>query len=991
MNHDINYETEEENLHKLIDFLQRENQQLKELLEQAGIDYSSCVEGNAGVLSVSDQGKRILPFAITENAARHFFARFWGREDVYAKRSVNKKSGKAGYFPQCDNFWHYGVCPKANRVKIQCGKCENQSYSKLGITQIMEHLKGEREDASDVIGVYPLLPDDTCRFIVFDFDNHENGAEEKDFANTDNEWKEEVDAVRTICKEQGIDALAERSRSGRGAHLWIFFNQKISANLARKFGFALLDKGAETVNMKSFRYYDRMLPAQNHLPDGGIGNLIALPLQGQALKEGNSAFIDENWNAYPNQWKALMQTKRLSKEKLEECIKNWLPENPFESREVENEETRLKPWERQQRFHQEDVRGSMKIVLSNLIFVDTKNLKYRLQNQVRRLAAFLNPVYFKNQRIGYSNYQESRMIYMGQDEQGYIGIPRGLYDELIQRCCEAGIKCHIEDERTVGRSIDVIFQGELRESQVPAVEKMLEHDTGILSAATAFGKTVVCSRLIAERKVSTLILLESSALIEQWVDALHNFLDIKEELPEYQTPSGRIRKRKNLIGRIHGAHDSSTGIIDIAMVGSLCKKGEPHPRLQEYGMVIMDECHHAAAATVIEILQAVKAKYVYGVTATPVRSDGLEKIGYMLLGNIRYRYTAKDRAKEQGIEHLVYPRFTRVAYPRSQEMHINDAYMLIRDSEVRNEQIVEDVKKCIAHGRTPVVLTRYKEHASLLSERLQAYADNLLLLYGNKSKKELQKVREQMEKVPAGETMILVATGQMVGEGFNYPRLDTLIMATPISWRGIVEQYAGRLNRDYAGKKDVLIYDYVDSHIDKFDRMYGKRLKAYKQIGYRICTNISAEKQEAGAIYDFENYLEVFERDLQEAEKDIIISSPRMNRKKVYRMVSLLKERQDAGVKVTVVTWHPDCYKYGKSEVRMELLEQLRSTGFEIQLMEEGCEHFMVVDQKIVWYGNMNFLSKEDMEDNLMRVVSGNIAAEIMKRTFGGEKELMNW
>ena len=990
MNPDVTYETEKESLYKLIDFLQRENQQLKELLEQAGIDYSPCVEEKVGTVSVSDQGKRILPFAITENAARHFFARFWGREDVYAKRNVNKKSGKAGYFPQCDNFWHYGVCPKANRVKIQCCKCENQSYSKLGIAQIMEHLKGEKEDASDVIGVYPLLPDDTCRFIVFDFDNHQRGAEENDFANIDNEWKEEVNAVRTICREQGIDALVERSRSGRGAHLWIFFTEKISANLARKFGFALLDKGAETVNMKSFRYYDRMLPAQNHVPDGGIGNLIALPLQGQALKEGNSAFIDENWNAYPDQWKALMQTKRLSKEKLEGCIKNWLPENPFESG-VENEETRLKPWEYQQKFHQEDITGSMKIVLSNLVYVDTKNLKYRLQNQVRRLAAFLNPVYFKNQRIGYSNYHESRTIYMGQDEQGYIGIPRGLYDELIQRCCEAGIKCHIEDERTVGKTIDVTFQGVLRESQVPAVEKMLEHDTGILSATTAFGKTVVCSRLIAERKVSTLILLESSALIEQWVDALHDFLDIKEDLPEYQTPSGRIRKRKSVIGRIHGAHDSSTGIIDIAMLGSLCKKGELHPRLQEYGMVIMDECHHAAAATAEEVLREVKAKYVYGVTATPMRSDGLEKIGYMLLGNIRYLYTAKDRAKEQGIEHLVYPRFTRVVYPRSQEMHINDAYMLIKNNEVRNEQIVDDVKKCIDNGRTPMVLTRYKEHASLLSERLQAYADKLFLVSGDKSKKELQKIREQMEKVSAGETMILVATGQMVGEGFDYPRLDTLIMATPVSWKGIVEQYAGRLNRDYAGKKNVVIYDYVDIHIDKFDKMYGKRLKAYRQIGYQICTNISAEKQEAGAIYDFENYLEVFERDLQEAEKDIIISSPQMNRKKVYRMISLLKERQEAGVKVMIVTWHPDYYRYGKSEVCMELLEQLRGTGFEIQLMEESCEHFAVVDQKIVWYGNMNFLSKEDMEDNLMRVVNEDIAAEVMEMTFGGEKELADW
>lgn len=452
----------------------------------------------------------------------------------------------------------------------------------------------------------------------------------------------------------------------------------------------------------------------------------------------------------------------------------------------------------------------------------------------------------------------------------------------------------------------------------------------------------MCSKLIAERKVSTLILLESSALMDQWADALQDFLDIQEELPEYQTPSGRIRKRKSMIGRIHGAHDSSTGIIDIAMVGSLCKKGEFHPRLQEYGLCLMDECHHAAASTVIEILQEIKAKYVYGVTATPMRSDGLEKIGYMLLGNIRYRYTAKDRAKEQGMKYLVYPPFTRVAYPRSQEMHINDAYMLIKDNEVRNKQIVDDVKKCIAHGRTPVVLTRYKEHASLLSERMQAYADKIFLLSGDKSKKELQEVRLQMEEVSADETMILVATGQMVGEGFDYPRLDTLIMATPVSWKGLVEQYAGRLNRDYAGKKDVVIYDYVDSHIDKFDKMYGKRLKAYKQIGYQICTNISGEKQEAG-------------------------------------------------VKVTVVTWHPDCYKYGKSEVRMELLEKLRSTGFEIQLMEEGCECFLVVDQKIVWYGNMNFLSKEDMEDNLMRVVSGDIAAEIMEMTFGGEKELMDW
>lgn len=978
-----------QNLQELVHQLQEENKKLKTLLEQAGIDYLLYIDVDKGESFDPDQGKRILPFAITEKTVRYFFGRFWGREDVYAKRSVSKKTGKAGYYPQCDNFWQYGVCPKVKNVKMQCSRCENRRYSKLGPQQIMEHLRGDKEDGTDVIGVYPLLPDDTCRFIVFDFDNHEKGAEEKDYANVDDMWREEVDALRTICKEYGIDALVERSRSGRGAHLWIFFTQKIPAKLARKFGFALLDKGAETVNMKSFRFYDRMLPTQNYVSDEGLGNLIALPLQGQALKKGNSAFIDDNWNAYPDQWSVLMQTKRLSREKVEDCIEKWLPANPFESDKVNGEE-QIKPWEYQKKFNREDVQGCMEIVLSNLIYVDTKNLKVRLQNQVRRLAAFLNPVYFRNQRIGYSNFQESRYIYMGQDEQEYIGIPRGLCDILRQRCEEAGIQYHVEDHRVAGRKINVEFQGELRESQRIAVEKMLEHDTGILSAATAFGKTVVCSNLIAKRKVNTLILLESSALIEQWVDSLNGFLSIDEELPEYQTPSGRVKKRKNIIGKIHGAHDSSTGIIDIAMVGSLYKKGEFHPKLQEYGMVIMDECHHAASATVEKILREVKAKYVYGVTATPMRSDGLEKINYMLLGDIRYRFTAKDRAKEQGIEHLVYPRFTRIAHPRNQEMHINEAYMLIKDDDVRNNQIIMDVKQCVDNGRTPVVLTRYKDHALSLSERMKTYADKLFLLSGDKSQKELKEIRTQMDEVTRDETMILVATGQMVGEGFDFPRLDTLIMATPVSWKGIVEQYAGRLNRDYEGKKNVIIYDYVDSHINKFDNMYSRRLKAYKQIGYQIYTNNDPGKQEANAIYDFENYLEVFDKDLQQAKKEIIISSPQMNRKKVYKLISLLWERQEAGVKVTIVTWHPDYYKYGKSEVRMELLEKLRNAGFVIQLMEEACEHFALVDREIVWYGSMNFLSKEDMEDNLMRVVSKEIAAEIMEMTFGGGKELMD-
>ena len=255
----------------------------------------------------------------------------------------------------------------------------------------------------------------------------------------------------------------------------------------------------------------------------------------------------------------------------------------------------------------------------------------------------------------------------------------------------------IQDERCAGRAIKAEFQGQLKESQIPAVEALLEKETGILNAATAFGKTVVCCNVIAQKKVNTLILLQSSALLEQWESALEKFLQIDEELPEYETPSGRKKRRKSVIGKLQGAHDSTTGIIDIAMVGSVCKKGEFHKRLKEYGLVLVDECHHAASDTIVEILQEVNAKYVYGVTATPLRSDGLEKITYMLLGSIRYKYTSKDRAKEQGIEHLVYPRFTRAVAPRFQQekMHPNVAYDILRENEERDNIILRDIVKCI--------------------------------------------------------------------------------------------------------------------------------------------------------------------------------------------------------------------------------------------------------------------------------------------------------
>ena len=980
-------------LQKQLNDLQLENQILKNILDRAGLSYhielSAYRQSDNKETYDPEQGKRIIhPQVITENMANQFFYMFWGRQDVYAKRSVNKETGKAAYYPQCNNFWT-NVCHKKIKDGVSCKDCKNRSYKLITKKDILNHLQGNAYNASDVIGVYPLLSNGTCRFMVFDFDNHDKRAEEKDFANIDDTWIEEVEAMREICVLNGIEPLVERSRSGKGAHIWIFFDKPIAASLVRKFGFTLLDKGAEQVNLKSFKYYDRMLPAQDSLPDdGSVGNLIALPLQGKALLDGNSAFVDGNWNAYPNQWKIMFNKPRLSQEFLEEKIKEW--SNSVNDIDVNtDEDDREKPWDRVWHFNKNNVDGKLHITLSNGIYVDNTNLKASIQNKIRRMAAISNPIFYKNQVIGTSNYDTSRWIYLGKDHlSGYIQIPRGLYDELLEHVNQTDINYEIEDERQQGRNINVAFHGELRPEQDMALKGLTKYDNGILYATTAFGKTVVSSAIIAQKKVNTLIILESSALMEQWKEALDKFLNINEELPTYETKTGRVRKRKSLIGTLQGVHDSMTGIIDIAMAGSLCKKGEYHKLLNQYGLVIVDECHHSASETIANILKEIKAKYVYGVTATPKRGDGLEKINYMLIGPIRYSYTAKEKAKEQGIRHLVYPRFTRTVPPRgviTNNMHPNEAYEIIHNNDIRDEQIIEDVKNCVSVGRTPVILSRYKDHSGKLYERLKSYADHVFLMTGNNSKKEHKKILEQMRQVDKDESLILIATGSLVGEGFDFPRLDTLFMATPVSFRGVVEQYAGRLNRDYAGKQNVMIYDYVDSHIPMFDNMYVKRLKAYKQIGYELVGVLQTDKQVVNAIYDGDNYSENYHKDLLDANKNIIISSPAISEPKVYELINMLKEKQMSGVQITIVTWTPDSYGFGDAAYWMQLHEDMRKAGFYIKTVEESCERFAVIDQEVVWYGNINLLAKNKIDDSIMRVISKEIAGELMELTFGNK------
>ena len=967
-----------EQLQQLIAQLEEENRYLRGLLEKHGIPYHDP-KPQYQQTDHPHQGQ-ILPFTITPEMAQFFYSVFRGRRDVYSKRS-NRKDGGSIYYPVCDNFWKYGVCPKAEGKQIKCGKCKYQQYTPLRLRALMDHLAGKREDCTDVIGIYPLLPDDTCNFLVFDFDNHEKG---QDGPNTDDAWIGEVNALREICCMHDLDVLVERSRSGKGAHIWMFFEAPIPAETARKFASTLLTKGAESVNQTSFKSYDRMLPLQDHLPEGGVGNLIALPLQGKALKHGNSAFIDENWIPYPDQWAVLKRIKRIPAQYVEERIQEWAKETgelgELAGTYSETEQNTEKPWvKKQSGFHAADAAGPVRIVLADGLYVEKTGLKPRLQNQIRRLAAYSNPQFYRNRAMGYSVYNTPRIVYCGEDIDNYIHIPRGCLESLCERLEDADIPYILHDERTSGTTVKVSFRGELYSEQKEAADQLLRYDTGVLSAATAFGKTAVGAWLIAQRKVNALVLVRNTEIMKNWQEDLEKFLDIQEEPPEYTTPSGRRKKRKSVIGRLQANHNSLTGIIDIAMITSLGKRDQINPIVQDYGLVIMDECHHAGADTDEAVLRQVRARYVYGLTATPKRDDGQEQKIFMQFGPIRYKYTAKDRAKKQGIGHYVYPRFTRLVSTADHRLSAVEANQLVIESSVRNTQIIADVIACVTEGRTPLVMTKYKDHAALLYEKLQNKAEHVFLLQGGRSRKQRDSIRVQMSSVPENESMIVVAIGKYIGEGFNYPRLDTLLLAMPISWQGNVEQYAGRLNRDYEGKRDVVIYDYIDSHIPVLDRMYHKRLRAYKQIGFEICTSPGIEATDTNAIFDSDNYRSIYEQDLLHAEKEIVISSPGLGNRKVKELITLIRERQERGVQITVLTIPPaDC----EDVVRAHMEESIRLLGAAAITVAQvsGChEHFAVIDRSLVWYGSMNLLSREKEDDNLIRIQSKTVAEELLE------------
>ena len=734
-----------------------------------------------------------------------FRSLFRGREDVYPKRWDNAATGKSGYAPVCANEWAPRICGKP---RVKCGACPNQAFREVTDEAIDGHLRGRH-----TIGVYPMLADDTCRFLATDFDKAS--------------WRRDANALLEACRLKGVPAALERSRSGNGAHVWIFFAGPVPAALARRLGAHLVTEAMERNPDIGFKSYDRFFPSQDTVPTGGFGNLIALPLQGGPRKNGNSVFLADNFDPHADQWAFLSSLRCLSLAEATAIADDAGRQGRVVGLRLPLDDNDDEPWAAppSRRRPLPAIAGPLPeridAVLGDQLYIPRAGLPPGLVNRLIRLAAFQNPAFYSAQAMRRSTYGIPRIIACAELLSRHIALPRGCREAMERLLEELGVEVDLRDERNPGRPLDTGFLGELTAEQQSAAAALLEHEAGVLSAATGFGKTVVAASVIAARRTNTLVLVHRRQLMEQWIARLAAFLDLPA----------------SAIGRIGGGRRKPGGLVDVGVIQSLARKGEVDDIVADYGHLVVDECHHISAVSFEAVARRAKAKYVLGLSATVTRRDGHHPIVFMQCGPVRFRTGAKAQARQRPFEHRAVLRPTDFRMPAGMDEErppIQHVYAALAADEDRNDMIFDDVLHALEAGRSPILLTERKDHAHRLAERLARFARNVLVLRGGMGTRQRREIMQRLENVPETEERVLVATGRYVGEGFDDARLDTLFLAMPISWKGTLAQYVGRLHRLHVAKREVLVHDYVDGAVPALRRMSEKRIRGYESLGYTV-------------------------------------------------------------------------------------------------------------------------------------------------------------
>lgn len=922
--------------------LRAENARLRALLTRHGIaaDEPEPATPRKPVLSLEDK-------------VNLFRSLFQGREDVFARRWFSPTTGKSGYQPVCAREWNREFCDKK---KFKCTECPNREFQPLGYNDIYRHLEGKDPNGRDVVGVYAILPDNSCCFLCCDFDDK----------SCEHGYQDDVRAYASVCRDWGVPAYIERSRSGNGAHVWILFDEHIKAQTARRLGNAILTEAMEREGKMSFKSYDRFFPNQDYMPTGGFGNLVALPLQGRARKDGNSVFVDDDFIPFTDQWAYLQRMTKMTAAEVEKLVTRYDRE-PLGELSKSSESA---PWERPlpKPMSTADFPKHITIVRSSGIYIPTKGLSAKAVNHLKRLAAFKNPEFYAKLGMRLPVYNLPRIISCSEITDEYLILPRGCEDSAMDFLRENNVDVEIQDKANPGMPITIEFNGQLYPEQVQAIEELARHRCGTLYATTAFGKTITAAAMIARKKVNTLILVHTKALLDQWRKCLSEYL-ITDFQPEEQ-PKGRGRRKKfQQFGALSSTENTLNGNIDIALLQSCINDNEVKPFVREYGMVIVDECHHAPAVNFERVLCEVNARYVYGLTATPIRKDGHQPIIFMQCGEIRYTADSKSQQVQQSFRRLLIPRFTSHRNLNADDSNYAQILDELTENESRNKLILDDVAANLAEGRTPIILTARTAHVDILTEQCRKICPNVIRLVGNDSAKAKREVMSRLNDIPANELLIIVATGKYVGEGFDLPRLDTLMLALPVSWKGLIAQYTGRLHRNYPGKNETRIYDYIDLRVPVCDSMYRKRLQGYKAVGYSIAVaneGLFAEPT-TETIFDASDFEKPFHDDLASAKQSIVISTMRLRWNKTPRIIDLLAATTLRGISVTIAI-----SETGHRET------ELQAMGFNIIHRPECKMQCAIIDQCIGWYGSVNLIGRSLADTNVIRMASSDLANALM-------------
>lgn len=894
-------------MHDEVDFLIKENEKLKKenkylkrLLEENDIHYAEIREVE-NVEYTKDEKIKI------------YTSYFKGRNDIFAERYFRKSDNQKGYSPVCRN--KYSINCDLQKY-ARCKGCPHKDYYGMSNVDLLNHFRGKKS-----YGIYPMLDGDECYFLAVDFD-------EGDF------FKSAIN-FKNICIKYGIDCAVEISQSGLGAHVWIFFEQPVKAKNARKIGDFILNKAFVCSNGISLKSFDRFFPSQDLLEKGGYGNLIALPLDGSLISEGKTVFVDDNKLPYENQIAFLSSVKKLTVAEVEillEKIKqaneiDILPKNVTKNLQLKSSDFLDKVVV----YYNNDLQISKNIL-------STKAMKYMM-----RLGSVVNNEFYDKQRMRQSTYNTPRVWQLFKEEENFINIPRGCLKDLILIFEFLKIEYEIIDRREEGQEIEVELCKNLRSDQETALVNIMCEENGVFVAPPGFGKTVIAAALISEYKRNTLVLVNNVSLIDQWKERLNEFLQVNYE----------YKKEKDKFGVYYGAKKKLTGNIDIASIHSFDDSVESNEILSKYGMIIVDEVHHLAARTFERVLRNTNTKYIYGLTATPKRSDRNEKIIYKTIGDIIYEH----QNTHSELSKILIPKITNFRLTSKDKLlsYVEQCNKLVSNEE-RNKLIIEDIKTCILKKKNIILLSERIEHIRCLYEKISEFCNNVYIINGQMKMSEKKEVSQQISNI-CEDGYIILATGKYIGEGFDLPSLNTLFITMPFKWEGTLSQYVGRIHRTVADKTEVCVYDYVDLKVPMFSKMFGKRLRSYKKHNYKLNNEFFGQDT---ILFDKNSYKPKLIEDIRCAKKEIVLL---INNYDVRCLSNIIIEAQDLCIRI----------------LSLNNFEELNVKDYNVII--EKCNsngNAIIIDGEVIWYGDINPFKENIYDDSIMRIDDEVYAKEII-------------